>query len=91
MIINKYKNFNFYKGTIENFNLSGKLDSVARHKLCDLSIRIEDTPNQNNYYRQAFNSRPLNENLLDIVINSSHFSKENISKLCISIVKDKNN
>ena len=41
-------NFNY---TIENFNLSGKLDSVARHKLCDLNIKIEDTPNQNNYYR----------------------------------------
>tara|TARA_Y100001936_G_scaffold60222_1_gene59369 strand:+ start:9048 stop:9743 length:696 start_codon:yes stop_codon:yes gene_type:complete len=47
--------------------------------------------NQNNYYNHAFNSRPLNENLLDIIVNSSHFSKENISKLCISIVKNKNN
>ncbi|MBA31119.1 MAG: hypothetical protein CL748_01110 [Chloroflexi bacterium] len=47
--------------------------------------------NQNNYYNHAFSSKPLNVNLLDIIINSSHFSKENISNLCISIVKNKNN
>ena len=75
------------KDRINRIMREQKIDNFS-----DVKKIIEQADNnQNTYYRQAFNSRPLNENLLDIVINSSHFSKENISKLCISIVKDKNN